>query len=292
MLKKQLSSTELILNPDGSVYHLGLKPNEIAKNIITVGDPDRVAKVSAKFDTIDFTKQVREFVTHTGTLQGKKITVISTGIGTDNIDIVLNELDALVNIDLENRTILEQHTALNIFRVGTSGALQKDIALDSILLSTAAVGFDGLMNFYWSSTQRKHQFTSALSEFLNEEIPTPYYATCSSFLLNHMNKNTAFIEGITLTMPGFYAPQGRTVRYNNPVKAMLEKLPKFTFNQSRLTNIEMETAGIYGLAQVLGHQAISVNAILANRLSNVFSTQAEKTINKTIDLTLEKILEL
>ncbi len=292
MIKDTLAISELILNADGSVYHLNLLPQDIGKHIITVGDPNRVSMVSDKFESISVKKSNREFVTHTGIYKGVKITVISTGIGTDNIDIVLNELDALVNIDLKNRTVKENPVSLNIYRVGTSGTIQNNIALGSILMSKAAVGLDGLLPFYGKGINASHPFTNALQTEFKSKLPQCFYTEASKELITHFAKDKTFIKGTTLTMAGFYAPQGRSLRCEHPIPDMMEKLSEFEFQNEKLTNIEMETSGIYGLAKILGHKAISINAILANRITGEFSTRAEEIVNRAIDLTLKKIVEI
>lgn len=292
MTNKNLSVSELILNADGSIYHLKLKPEDVANTIITVGDPERVGMISGKFDSIRVKKTCREFVTHTGTYKGKELTVVSTGIGTDNVDIVLNELDALVNIDLAKREIKEEHTSLDIIRIGTSGTIQSDIALDSLLISNAAVGLDGLLPFYGKGLKSAHAFTSSLQMHLNDMLPPCFYTKASQELLTQFKETGHFISGTTLTMPGFYAPQGRAIRFEHPIPNLMEKLADFSFREEQLTNIEMETAGIYGLANILGHNAISINAILANRMNGEFSSKPEETVNRAINLTLETILKL
>lgn len=292
MKNNKLSASELILNNDGSIYHLKLKPEDIAKTIITVGDPERVEMVSNKFDDIRLKRTCREFVTHTGSFKGKEITVISTGIGTDNVDIVLNELDALVNIDLDKREIKTEHTSLNIFRIGTSGTIQSDIAIDSILISQAAVSLDGLMPFYGKGLKSAHAFISSLQMHLQNQLPPCFYTRSSETLKSLFENDENFIFGTTLTMPGFYAPQGRAIRFEHPIPHLMKSLANFSYQEENLTNIEMETAGIYGLSTILGHNAISVNAILANRMNGEFSEKAEETVNKAIDLTLEKIISM
>lgn len=292
MKNNKLSVSELILNTDGSIYHLKLKPDDIAKTVITVGDPERVEAVSNKFDNIRLKQTCREFVTHTGSFKGKEITVISTGIGTDNVDIVLNELDALVNINLDKREIKEKHTSLDIFRIGTSGTIQPDIAIDSILISRSAVGLDGLMPFYGKGLNSAHAFTSSLQMHLQNQLPPCFYTHSSEKLKSLFENDKNFIFGTTLTMPGFYAPQGRAIRFEHPIPNLMESLASFSYREENLTNIEMETAGIYGLSTILGHNAISVNAILANRINGEFSEKAEATVNKAIDLTLEKIISM
>ena len=274
-----IAPSELILNEDGSVYHLHLKPEDIAKTIITVGDPDRVNTVTKYFDTIRFTTQKREFKTTTGTYQGKEISVISTGIGTDNIDIVFNELDALVNIDLETREIKKQHTSLDIIRIGTSGAIQKDILVDSFLISKYAMGLDALLHFYDSKHIQHPEIQNAFTNHMNwaSEKSSPYVVTCDDTLLQKFSSSN-IIEGFTATNIGFYAPQGRVLRLNTSDSKMNKKLGAFRFRESKtkkelcITNLEMETSGIYGLAKLLGHRAVSLNAILANRATQIFTS--------------------
>jgi len=292
MIKVTLPISELILNADGSVYHLNLLPQDIGKHIITVGDPERVKMISDKFDSVHLKKAHREFVTHTGKYKGVEITVISTGIGTDNIDIVINELDALVNVDLKNRTVKDNPVSLNIYRVGTSGTIQNNIALGAILISKAAVGLDGLLPFYGMGVKDNHPFTQALQKEFEGKLPQCFYTEASEKLLTHFTKDKTFITGTTLTMAGFYAPQGRCIRYSHPIPKMMEILSDFSFENEKLTNIEMETSGIYGLSKILGHHAISINAILANRITGEFTNSVEEVVNRAIDLTLDNIVEL
>lgn len=289
---KRIAETELISNADGSVYHLNLLPGELADTVITVGDPERVTAITKHFDHIELKKHKREFVTHTGSIGGKRLTVISTGIGTDNIDIVLNELDALVNIDLQTRLPKEQLKSLNIIRLGTSGAVQADIPVDSLLVSSAAFGFDTLMHFY------QHELTSGeeklLSDFKNT-LPagsgfSPYFAAANGSLLNNLAPDLP--HGITITAPGFYAPQGRELRAKQTIPGLMETIQQFNSAGQRITNLEMETAGIYGLATILGHKAISFNVILANRATQAFSTQPEKVMEHFIGEVLERIVDI
>ncbi|TAE02979.1 MAG: phosphorylase [Bacteroidetes bacterium] len=279
------SPADLILNQDGSVYHLHLRPEHIAQNIITVGDPDRVAMVSSFFDSIEFKTQKREFVTHTGLYKNKRLTVISTGIGTDNIEIVMNELDALINIDLEKRQAKAKTQALNIIRIGTSGTLSPNIPLDSLLVSQQAIGLDTLMCFYeLSQTENENKIGKELQNSL--QIPfQPYIVTASDAL----QKQIAYdlIAGNTLTCCGFYAPQGRKMRYAPKIENYLEKLQNFSCLP--ISNFEMETAGYYALGRILGHNMLSLNAIVANRAKNTFSIQAEKTISNLIEKVLDRI---
>lgn len=286
----KLSPSELILNPDGSIYHLGLMPEDIADTIIFVGDPNRVAEVSSFFDTIEFKRAKREFHTHTGTLKNKRLTVISTGIGTDNIDIVLNELDALINIDFETRTINDRKKILDIVRIGTSGAIQTDIPLDSFLISEYAIGLDGLLHFYNSESVLEHGMAQSFSEHAqwSENKATPYVVEChrewtEKFLSNHIRL------GITITNSGFYGPQGRKLRLEGCNHKLLEQWSSFQFGQNRITNLEMETSAIYGLSKLLGHRAVSMNCILANRATGTFSQNPKKAIHDLIKYCLERI---
>ena len=291
---KHFPPSELIINPDGSIYHLNLKPEQVAKNVIVVGDPDRVAKVSKYFDRIEYKIQKREFVTHTGELNGTRITVISTGIGTDNIDIVMNELDALVNIDFETRMEKEEHTSLNIIRIGTSGSMQEDIAVNTLLVSEYGIGIDGLLHFYdYKNNADEYMTFLHFMETVGSETNfpiRPYIASAGNDLIKKLAPD--FIKGITLTCPGFYAPQGRVLRANISVNNMIESLGKFNYKDLRCTNFEMETAAIYGLANILGHQAISFNAILANRITNEFSDTPKEIVVKLIETVLERISKL
>lgn len=279
-----LSQSELILNPNGSIYHLHLQPSDIAQTILLVGDPERVDKVSKHFDEIELKQSHREFVTHTGTLNGKRLSVISTGIGTDNIDIVLNELDALVNIDFETRTIKPNHTTLNIIRLGTSGSLQKNIEVDSLLLSEYAIGLDNLMNFY------EYDGVKNLSQTIKNQVnklwdTSRFYTTEKGF---YLTSEEGFVKGITLTCPGFYAPQNRRIKVDSKLAPIFDTLAKVKYDGLNITNMEMETAGIYGMSSLLEHKALSVNAILANRATNVFSKQPEETVGRMI----EKVISL
>ena len=288
----KITTTDLILNKDGSVYHLNILPEDLADDIITVGDPDRVGEVSKHFDKVELRKGKREFITHTGYIGSKRISVISTGIGTDNIDIVLNELDALVNIDLDKRVYIEKLKSLNIIRIGTSGAIQTDIPIDSILVSEYAVGLDALMAFYTYEASREEK---ALLRAIVSQAPAfkplkPYVCAGSKLLLRKIGKDLP--RGITVTAPGFYAPQGRELRYTKSIPNFIKQLSGISKDNFRLTNLEMETSGIYGLANILGHQAISVNAILASRVKYEFSKNPGKTIDKTIKLVLERTCQL
>lgn len=287
-----LSASELILNADQSIYHLNLVPEDIANTVITVGDPDRVDDVSKYFDTIELKKGKREFKTHTGTLNGNRITVISTGIGTDNIDIVLNELDALVNVDFKSRTVKEKKTCLDIIRIGTSGAIQPDIAVDSFLLSEYAMGLDGLLHFY--QCESEHIVDIGFSEAFmahadwSDKKSSPYVVRFDENLAKRVISNR-IRYGTTITGTGFYGPQGRKLRLALEDETLILKLQSFSYNDRRLTNLEMETSGIYGLARLLGHRAVSLNAILANRSTGEFSKTPKKTMNILIENTLERL---
>lgn len=279
-----IKDSELIINPDGSIYHLNLHPNELATTIIAVGDPDRVDEVTKTFDEVYFTKQKREFRTSMGRVGNKDISVISTGIGTDNIDIVINELDALVNVDLKNRTIKPNHTSLDIIRLGTSGSMRSEIPVDSIVLSAYAIGMDNLLNFYnQKPTIAEEVILENANFFLKYEniSASPYAVTGSKKLLDLFT--TMGTQGITVTCPGFYGPQGRQIRLAPKGKNYITSLQNIKFNGLVTTNFEMETSGIYGLSGLLGHHAISINAIVANRVTGEFSKQAGKTITHMIE---------
>ncbi|MEP6748320.1 MAG: nucleoside phosphorylase [Bacteroidota bacterium] len=287
---QRIAESELIINDRGAVYHLDTRPEELANTIITVGDPDRVAAVSKHFDTVEYKNHHREFITHTGYLGTKRISVVSTGIGTDNIDIVLNELDALVNIDLQTRTIKKELTTLNIIRIGTSGSLQKDIPVDSCVASTHGLGIDNLLNFYRiehndEDKQLLHSFITQTQ--LHNNFSQPYISGAGSSLLKHFVDG--FHHGITVTCPGFYGPQGRVLRLGLSNPGLVDSLTTFSFGQHRISNFEMETAGIYGLGKLLGHQCLSLSAIVANRVEKQFSTDANKLMEGLIVRTLKII---
>jgi uridine phosphorylase len=285
-----IPESELILNARGAVYHLDLLPEEIASTIITVGDPERVHHVSRHFDHIELQRSRREFVTHTGYLGKKRISVISTGIGTDNIDIVLSELDALVNIDLVTREVKQELQQLNFIRIGTSGALQPDIPVDSIVISEYAIGMDNLLNFYHlSHSAVEKELLLAFLEHVQENHIAflPYISGCSPRLFSLFHPG--IIRGITLTCPGFYGPQGRTLRAEPAFPQLIDQLSSFTFSGQQITNFEMETSGIYGMARLLGHEAVSLNAIVANRVEKVFSKDSHKAIEQLIRFALEKL---
>lgn len=284
-----IAESELIINSRGAIYHLDARPEEIAHVIITVGDQDRVKEVSKHFDSVEFKLQHREFITHTGFIGKKRISVVSTGIGTDNIDIVMNELDALVNIDFTTRTVKEQLTHLQVIRIGTSGALQPDISVDSFVASSHGLGIDNLMNFYVQENNEEdkqllHSFVTQTQ--LHNRFSVPYMCGAAPGLLRHFVDG--FSQGITVTCPGFYGPQGRVLRLGLANPQLIDRLTEFTFGKYRITNFEMETAGIYGLGKALGHQCLSLNAIVANRITKEFSSNGnaavEKMITKTLDI--------
>lgn len=285
-----IAASELILNPDGSIYHLNLKPENIAQDIIFVGDQDRVEKVTAYFDTVEFSTQKREFKTQTGTYKGKRITVISTGIGPDNIDIVLNELDALVNINFETRKVKDELTSLNIIRIGTSGSLQANIPVDSFVMSQYAIGLDNMLRSYCidsvSNSDIETAFITQTDWDLQKGKP---YVVNSSETLNNRFYSAQIQKGFTATAGGFYGPQGRILRLNIQDANLNKKMDQFHYNGIQITNLEMETAAIYGLSALLGHQAISLNAIIANRANGTFSKDPYLAIDKLIRYTLDKL---
>lgn len=287
-----IKASELILNPDGSVYHLNLHPEQISNTIITVGDPDRVASVTKHFDSVEFQTQKREFHTQTGLYKGKRITVLSTGIGTDNIDIVFNELDALVNINLKTREINKTLKSLDIIRIGTSGSIQKAIPIDAFLISEYASGFDSLLHFYDSEAFQHKDISKALMKHTNwfEAKSSPYVVKGDAQLLEKLSSNKTH-KGFTATNVGFYGPQGRVLRLALQDKDLNDKLASFNFEGRSITNLEMETAGIYGLSKLLGHRALSMNAIIANRATGEFSKNPTETVNRLIEYTLNKIVE-
>jgi uridine phosphorylase len=287
-----IASSELILNPDGSVYHLNLKPENIAHDIIFVGDPDRVEKITQFFDSIEFSIQKREFKTQTGIYKGKRLTVLSTGIGPDNIDIVLNELDALVNIDLNTRQPKEQLTALNIIRIGTSGSIQADIPVDSFVLSQFGIGLDNMLRSYIVDevTHKDIEEAFITQTEWNLQKGRPYAIACSEVLEKRIESNQMH-KGITCTVGGFYGPQGRVLRLPIQDSDLNSKMDHFQFNGNRITNLEMETTAIYGLSALLGHNALSLNAIIANRATGTFSEDPTKAVDELIAYTLDKLVE-
>ena len=287
----KLKESELILNDNGSIYHLNLKPEDISNDIIFVGDPDRVEKVTQYFDRIDFSTQKREFKTITGVYKNKRISVISTGIGSDNIDIVLNELDALVNINFQTRTIKENHTALNIIRIGTSGSLQKDIPVNSFLLSTHALDINGMLRSYPTENISHSDIENAFVAHTNWDPKKcfPLVIKNSKTLESKLVSNKVF-KGMTATAGGFYGPQGRILRLAVKDPNLNSKIDSFDYHGIKVTNLEMETSAIYGLSKLLGHRACSMNAIIANRALGMFSENPDKVIQDLILYTLEKMV--
>ena len=291
---QRIAESELILNSRGGIYHLDLKPEELAQNIITVGDPDRVKEISKHFDKIEVRRQHREFVTHTGYIGTKRISIVSTGIGPDNIDIVLNELDALVNIDFMSRTIKHDLKQLNIIRIGTSGSLQADIPVDSFVASSHGLGIDNLMNFYLheNNEEEKQMLQSFVTQTqLHNGFGDPYVSGASMHLLKYFVDG--YFHGVTVTCPGFYGPQGRILRLGISNPHLIDRLTSFQFGESRITNFEMETSAIYGLGKALHHNCLSLSAIIANRIHKNFSKDSfslvEKLITKSLEIITEKL---
>ena len=282
------SPTDLIINPDGSTYHLHIRPDQLPHKIILVGDPERVPFVSKYFDKIDHKIHKREFVSHLGQYRNQSIGVISSGIGADNVEIVMNELDALANIDFKTRYAKDQKISLELIRIGTSGSIQEDIPVDSFLVSKAAIGFDNLAQFYGfeSSNMLAKEALSLWCQQINYTLPV-YGAKASEKLIKQFSSISQ--HGYTLTAPGFYAPQGRTVRMKSLLPDFLRDVSKTKFEGEIITNIEMETAAYYAFSASLGHEMISLNAILANRLTHEFSKNPESQIKQLIELTLDLI---
>lgn len=289
-MERKIKPSELILNPDGSIYHLNLLPHQIAHKLIFVGDQDRVPLVSKHFSQIDFETQKREFRTCTGWFNGERITVISTGIGPDNIDIVLNELDALVNIDLKTRTVKKELTSLQIVRIGTSGSIQKEIPVDSFVMGTFGLGFDGLLHAYNAEPILEKDMADAFIEHTNYDPnkARPYVTSGSDMLMSKLGSKNVF-QGITATANGFYGPQGRALRMFVKDEFLNDKMASFSYHGLNICNLEMETSAIYGLSKLMGHHAISLNAIIANRANKTFSEQPRKTIEKLIAYTMQKM---
>ena len=287
-----IKESELILNQDGSIYHLNLKPENIANTLLFVGDQDRVEKITKHFDTIEFSTQKREFKTQTGSYKGKRLTVISTGIGPDNIDIVINELDALVNIDLKTRKKKDKLTSLNIIRIGTSGSLQKEVPVDSFVIGTHGLDLNGMLHFYQIDSICKPDIEA---EFIRQTNWSPKKAKPiiidNSKELEKIFDSDQVYKGLTATAGGFYGPQGRVLRLPLQDPELNKKMDTFNFNGFKVTNFEMETSVIYGLSKLLGHKALSLNAIIANRATGNFSKNTQKTIERLIEYTLHKIAE-
>lgn len=287
-----IASSELILNPDGSVYHLNLLPEHIAHDIIFVGDQNRVEKITQHFDRIEFSQQKREFKTQTGYFKGKRMTVMSTGIGPDNIDIVMNELDALVNIDLATRTIKDELTSLNIIRIGTSGSLQADIPVDSFVMSQFGLGLDNMLRSYLIDDISEKEIEEAFIQQINWDLQKgrPYVIKASETLAKRIESDRIY-KGFTGTAGGFYGPQGRVLRLPIQDPELNAKMDSFEFEGIKMTNLEMETGAIYGLGKLLGHECLSLNAIIANRANGTFSTDPYKAVDALIAYTLDKLAQ-
>ncbi len=291
-MEHRIEESELIINKDGSVFHLHLKPGELADNIILVGDPGRVRTVASFFDSIELERSNREFISITGTYKNIRFTVVATGIGTDNIDIVVNELDALVNVDFKTRKVKKELKSLNMVRIGTSGSLQHDLPVDSCLLSSKAIGFDGLLNFYAGRNEVvdiefEQHFKTALQ--WNPLLTSPYVVDASPKLLKKLAQNN-FAQGVTISAPGFYGPQGRVIRLQIQDKEINDKISNFIHEQHKITNYEMECSAIYGLSKLLGHHAATVCAIIANRKAGTYSKDYKPVIKKLIQQVLDSLV--
>ncbi len=288
---ERIGESELILNPNGSIFHLHLRPENIADTILLVGDQDRVGMISDFFDNIEFKVRNREFVTHTGTYKGKRISVVSTGIGTDNIDIVVNELDAIVNIDLEKRIPKDKHTTLNLIRIGTSGALQADIPVDTPVGSKMSIGFDGLINFYANREKIVNQdMENEFKKFTNWNpiLNTPYFVESSNELFDKICFDMR--SGLTIAAPGFYGPQGRILRLKTLDLDLNNKISNFNFDGLKITNFEMESSAIYGLSKLLGHNALTVCNIIANRMRKEYSSDYKIAVKKLVEKILNRLI--
>jgi uridine phosphorylase len=287
---QRIEESELIINSRGAIYHLDLRPDELAHKIFLVGDPGRVEVVSKYFDRIEIKQQHREFISHTGYIGSDRFTVLSTGIGTDNIDIVMNELDALVNIDFPSRTIKRELTELQIIRLGTSGSLQREIPVDSFVASTYGLGIDNLLNFYRMEPRgAEREILQAFTTHtqMHQQVAYPAIASASARLLKHFTNG--YHSGITITCPGFYGPQGRILRLGLRNPDLIERLTSFHFGPHRISNFEMETSAIYGLGHMLGHQCLSLNVIVANRISKTFSSNGLLAVERLIEKSLQTI---
>jgi uridine phosphorylase len=282
-----IGASELIINDRGAIYHLNLRPEEIADTIITVGDPERVAEVSKYFDRVEHKLAHREFITHTGTIGQKRISVLSTGIGPDNIDIALNEIDALANINFDTRTINDQKKSVSIIRMGTCGSLQGEVGVNELVAGTHGLGIDNVLHFY---TQENNEEEKAILAAFDEHTKIsahkiqPYIATASAGLLKHFTEG--YSHGITVTCPGFYGPQGRILRLPLKMPNLVDQMTSFKYGQHRIANFEMETSAIYGLCNLLGHQCLSINVIIANRVKKEYS----KDMGKAVDHMIQKSL--
>ncbi len=287
-MNQPIPESELIINSRGAIYHLDVRPEELADTVITVGDPDRVAEVSKYFDTIEVKRQHREFITHTGTIGAKRISCVATGIGPDNIDIVMNELDALKNIDFEDRVIKEKLTSLTVVRIGTCGSLQNDIPVDSKVVGTHGLGIDNLLNYYRleNNDEEKELIQHFIAHTqLNGNFSLPYIASAGTSVLKHFVDG--FYHGITVTCPGFYGPQGRVLRLGLQFPKLVDSLTHFSYGQHKIVNFEMETSAIYGMGKLLGHQCLSINTVVANRVNKTFSKDGKTAVDKTIQQVLQ-----
>ena len=282
-----IGASELIINDRGAIYHLNVRPEEIADTIITVGDPERVASVSKYFDRVEHKLAHREFITHTGYIGQKRISVLSTGIGPDNIDIALNEIDALVNIDFAARTINDQKKSVSIIRMGTCGSLQGEVGVNELVAGTHGLGIDNVLHFY--ERENNEEEVAILAAFdehtkISAHKIQPYIATASANLIKHFTEG--YSHGITVTCPGFYGPQGRILRLPLKMPNLVDQMTSFKYGQHRIANFEMETSAIYGLCNLLGHQCLSINVIIANRVKKEYS----KDMGKAVDHMIQKSL--
>ena len=292
--KKYFAESELIINKDGSVFHLHVKPEQLADKIILVGDPGRVALVASFFETQEFSVSSREFNTITGTYKGKRLTVVSTGIGTDNIDIVVNELDALANIDLTTRTLKAQFRQLSFVRIGTSGGMQADIPLGSFLISEKSIGFDGVLNFYANRNRvTDNAFEAAFTRYMNwnAQLTAPYVVDADQELVAKLSSHDSIRRGITISAPGFYGPQGRVIRLELADANINDKISAFDYHGKCITNYEMECSAIYGLSKLLGHKAATVCAIIANRKAGKYSKDYKPVVKSLVSHVLKCISE-
>ena len=290
---RTIPASELIINSDGSIFHLHIKPEELADTIILVGDPGRVEMVSAYFDSVETSSANREFVSKTGLYKGKRFTALSTGIGTDNIDIVVTELDALVNVDFKTRTEKEERTELKILRLGTSGAVQSDIPIGSFIMSDISIGFDGLLNFYEGRNEVcMLDYEDAFIKHMGwlKQLPAPYFVESSEMLIDLFGDDV--VHGMTISAPGFYGPQGRVVRIPLADSQQNEKIESFLYKGKRIANFEMESSAIAGLAKLLGHEASTICTIIANRDNKTANSDYKPYVEQMVEMALNKLLEL
>lgn len=294
MTKERIEDSELIINADGSAFHLHLRPDDIADHIILVGDPGRVDMIASYFDSVELRAENREFRSATGSYRGNRLTVLSTGIGTDNIDIVMTELDALANVDFATRTVKDTHRTLNLVRIGTSGSLQKELDVDTWLLSEAAIGFDGLLNFYAGrNAVTDNDFEAAFKQFVgwNPQLTQPYVVDASPILFNKLKQSDLIRIGTTISAPGFYGPQGRVVRLQLADPNINDKISAFRYHGRRITNYEMECSAIYGLSKLLGHNAATVCAIIANRQAGTATKDYRPTVRQLVEHVLDNLFK-